>query len=515
MGWWDRIFGGLFKRKPHRPPPPPANPMRAVAVTAFTAEHTPVEGATVTIDNVGPNDFVGVTNGAGYVEFREVPVSLGASQLTIVAQGYKPYVMPVHLAPVNHILRVGDKAGGPADIELPPLQRAMETRPYGGTVRVEGVTFATADRGWFFPVFAPAYVLPVLFLRDQPRAEAYMDWMIKTGFNGARFFGGAINWPDWKQTPQESRAGLAALLPVFKRRGLYATASALTDTAITTYDHEAHVREIGAMAQAHGNLLVEIANEPYHATAQAGKVHDFNYLAQLARLVPPGVPVALGAPLTDEPSGELAAVLGKGSYVTTHLDRGGGQVVRGEWDMVRRCHSFMEVIDKTKRASLNNEPIGWNEVAIPGRRNANPAIAFAMGALSRLFGSGLVSHAEHGLRCQMPGPVQQRCHEEVIAGVKSVAVPGRLHYSREGLSDAPIAPSGLSGDGPQNGVLKVFAGIQGNAAYVMAVGLAGPGERGQSRRTGTEIPLTWINRWQPTGAVQSRPGFTVIEARRT
>lgn len=104
------------------PEPTPAPPvMRAVAVVIPN-----VTNALVTLDYT-PTPFVGRTNSDGYLCFKDVPVTLGASHLWVIADNYLPYDHHVDLPDHNIDLVVGG-APRPDQIGLPGLTPSVPSR---------------------------------------------------------------------------------------------------------------------------------------------------------------------------------------------------------------------------------------------------------------------------------------------------------------------------------------------------------------------------------------------------
>ncbi len=308
--------------------------------------------------------------------------------------------------------------------------------------------------------------------RDPRKALTFIDWAHRKGFNGVRIFLGALTW--YGQTPDSARAGLYQTLTELAHRGLVAQLTLLTDT-VTGYDKIGHIQACMGIAQLFENVLVEIANEPYHPT-QDGEVHDPNWLdLQGRRFVDPaGFAYAIGAPSYDEvaPDGSLPSPL-PGEWKSVHLARDDAHG-RGEWNMVRRIRELETIQRATGAYTQNNEMQGWGEFYIAGKRSANPSLAFVAGVLSRCFDVGYVSHAEHGLRADLPGTVQDQCHAEAIRGFTCIPFPEFLQYKNAGWTerDAPIAGADFNAvlraysfvNPPANRGVTVLVKVTGNPA---------------------------------------------------
>ncbi|MGH9309160.1 MAG: hypothetical protein ACRD1U_07290, partial [Vicinamibacterales bacterium] len=163
------------------------------------------------------------------------------------------------------------------------------------------------------------------------------------------------------------------------------------DTREIDVDMEQHVKAVGALAAAHGNALVEIANEPWHPT-QTRRLHGPVFVKTLAALVPEPVPVALG-------SAERDARYADSDYVTWHSPRGGGDE---GWQHVLEIAEGARLIARWQKPVIGDEPIGAAAERIAGRRDNDPGRFAAAGALTRLAGLGATFHYEGGLQARVP-----------------------------------------------------------------------------------------------------------------
>lgn len=361
--------------------------------------------------------------------------------------------------------------------------------PLAGRVRVDG-RFWVNDAGTYRPRYLSGFKLPALACQDPDRVQHYLDLAVTLGFNGVRTMAGALTWGP--QSPVEACDGLPMVLQEAAARNLSLEVTILTDSG-TGYDCRAQVDDIGMICDLADNAICEVANEPYHGS-QCDAVHDYANLAQwgAASLGARHLAWAEGAPETDEPSPE-AGYHFDGPYITLHLDRG-----RDEWNMVRRVRELENVSNTYDRPVMNNEPIGWAEVAEPGRRCANPAIAFTMGALSRGFEVGLVSHADHGLECDDPGPVQTQCHQAAVRGFRVYGVDTRLRFENAGWATSPIETARF-----EDTIVRAYSFMDGgDHGWSVLLGLTGdPGVR-------------WQNGFAPVRCVDEMVGVQVWEIAR-
>lgn len=71
----------------------------------------------------------------------------------------------------------------------------------------------------------------------------------------------------------------------------------------------------------------------------------------------------------------------------------------------------------TKRATVNSEPYGFDEVNDPGRRTNDPAIAYLMGVGCK-YGAGGTAHSTDGIQAVLLRPLQVECVKQFLAGLQ-------------------------------------------------------------------------------------------------
>lgn len=229
----------------------------------------------------------------------------------------------------------------------------------------------------------------------EAEAVAYLDWAREHGVTVVRVLSTARHL--FVLTPEDGRRGLPRLLALAGERGLYVEVVALADTlGLETDAIDAHVRQVGGIAAAHPNALVEIANEPFHAT-QHPSLKDRATLARLAALVPEGVLVAHGS---DAPESS-----GGGHYVTVHMPRLDG------WDHVRALAEGARLVGLYQRPVVSDEPIGAGARAVAGSRDDSPERFRAAALLTRMTGMHATFHYEGGLYGRLPAGAERACFE--------------------------------------------------------------------------------------------------------
>jgi hypothetical protein len=284
--------------------------------------------------------------------------------------------------------------------------------------------------------------------------DAYLAWAASEHLNVVRVLAMAKHL--FELPPGRGLTHLDALLRRAAAHRVFVEVVALADTASYPIDPATHVQRVVRVVVKHSNALIEIANEPYHAT-QAERVHDLGYLRELLRLVPPGVPAASGA-------SELPG-LEDGTYVTAHFPRSSGA---NGWGHVRDLSEGRALLRAARKPVISDEPIGAGPRFEPGRRDDDPERFRAAALASRLLGLGATFHYEGGLQARQPEGRELECFRAWQEGWS--LVPG----------SEPIAPTdpGVPG-GPVkalNGVAPVatFIGVRGGRAWVLSAGTLGP-----------------------------------------
>jgi len=220
-------------------------------------------------------------------------------------------------------------------------------------------------------------------------AVAFLDWAARQKLTVVRVLLMAQHL--FQLEPEEGRTALPRLLELAGARNLHVEAVLLADTKATDLDQQHHVKAAGEIAAAYGNALIEIANEPWHAT-QDVRLHDPTLVKKLAALVPATVPVALG-------SAERNTGYSAGRYATWHSPRASGQE---GWGHVLALADGAKLVADWGKPVISDEPIGAADALVPGRRDNEPARFGAAAALSRLAGLGATFHYEGGLQARLP-----------------------------------------------------------------------------------------------------------------
>ena len=370
-----------------------------------------------------------------------------------------------------------------------------DTPPQGpGSARIAGEsaragTHLTVRAGSFFRGSErfewrgiSAFRLVELVARGREReAVAFLDWARARGLTVVRTLLMARHL--FPLAPEDGLRALPRLLELARQRDLHVEVAALADTTVVTVDFAAHVRSAGEIAGRYPNAILELANEPGHRT-QDRRLHDPAFLAQLARLVPDNVPVALG-------SAEYAAAFAEGDYATFHFPRAPGP---DGWRHVVVLARGAKMRDDWRKPVINDEPIGAADVVATGRRDNDPRRFRAAAALTRLAGMGATFHHEGGLQARTPVRAELVCFEAWSAGLRML--DGLPEGGRFLEGDALAAVADV------RGARAVFAREFSHAVWLLALDPA------------ADAAVTWKAGWRGGEATGGGDGVRLFRANR-
>ena len=292
----------------------------------------------------------------------------------------------------------------PAGAPAPPEAAAAEQRAASGRLRIVGTAFRQGDSRFDWRGIT-AFRLAEMLAHDREReAVAFLDWAAAQQLTVVRVLLMAKNL--FSLEPADGIRALPRLLALAGTRGIHVEVVTLADTAHIAVDLEQHVKAAGAIAAGHANALVEIANEPWHAS-QDTRLHDPVYVKRLAELVPPGVPVALGSAETD-------ARYAAGGYATWHSPRSTGN---DGWGHVLALAEGAALLREWGKPLVSDEPIGAASALVSGRRDNAPGRFAAAAALTRLAGLQATFHYEGGLQGRIPAGTELECFTAWAAGL--------------------------------------------------------------------------------------------------
>src|SRR6266542_2144721 len=227
-------------------------------------------------------------------------------------------------------------------------------------------------------------------------ADRFLAWAHRRGLTVARVLAMGRNVMDLK--PADGRAALPRLLELAARHRMIIEVVALADTRDVPVDREEHLTALGRIIAEHGHAVLEVANEPAHAT-QAADVQRSEVLASLRARVPAAVPVALG-------SVEWGEGFAEANYVTWHVPR---LTSHEGWGHVLAIADGDALARRWKKPLVSDEPIGAGAKFEPGRRDDVPARFRAAALLTRLAGLGATFHYEGGLQAAIPTGRELEC----------------------------------------------------------------------------------------------------------
>ena len=312
----------------------------------------------------------------------------------------------------------------------------------------------------------------------EAEAIAFLDWARAQKLTVVRVLVMAKHL--FELSPDDGVKALPRLLALAADRGLAVEVVALADTADIKLDLAQHVKAVGAIAAAHSNAIVEIANEPWHPT-QDPRLHDPAFVKGLADLVPPSVPVALGA--IEGGDGYAAA----GTYATWHSPRSNAA---DGWGHVLEIAEGAALLVKWRKPLVSDEPIGAAEAHVPGRRDNEPGRFAAAAAFTRLAGLGATFHYESGLQARIPAGRELECFNAWNAALTALG----------GVPEGGRFDSGSTGVAAIAGARAVFGRHDDRQAWIAAID---PGD----------LKVRWEPSWHEIGR-QVVPGVMLLRASR-
>jgi hypothetical protein len=312
----------------------------------------------------------------------------------------------------------------------------------------------------------------------EPEAIALLDWARAQKLTVVRVLVMAKHL--FELSPDDGVKALPRLLALAAERELVVEVVALADTADIPLDLEQHVKAVAAIVVAHPNAVLEIANEPVHPT-QDRRLHDPAFVASLAKLVPPGVLVALGA--GDGADGFAAG----GHYATWHSPRSSDQ---DGWGHVLETSKGAALVSTLRKPLISDEPVGAAETAAPGRRDNDPRRFAATAIVGRLADLGSTFHYESGLQARVPAGRELECFTAWNAALTALAsVPEGGRFVQD-----------FSGVVRVDGARAVVGRQYDQQAWIAAID---PGE----------LNVQWQPSWHEVGR-QVLPGVVLLRASR-
>lgn len=289
-----------------------------------------------------------------------------------------------------------------------------------------------------------------------------LDWAAANGVTIVRVLS-QLPRGMFELTPETGRMHLPRLLVLAAERGLYVEVVGLAGTGIVTFDHRQHLTQIGQICAHATNCVIEIANEPNHAS-QAVQVRDPKYLLELRKLIPAHVMVSLGA--AHGPSDESMDYTG-GDYVTVHTNRSNAD---DGWKWVQHAREVQAMRDAHhQKFAVSDEP----------RRDfPREDQHLAYGLLMRMYGLGDTFHYLGGLHGQIPVGdelVGFLAHQRAWQIVTDDWSTGQ--YTAAHLTNSPVRVN--------DQVLRAYSSLQGSTGLTLLMNV----------RAGAVV--TWQHGWAP------------------
>jgi hypothetical protein len=328
-------------------------------------------------------------------------------------------------------------------------------------LRVDNATFRTADGRLFQWRGISAFrLLDYVADGNEAEMEKYLAWARGQRLTVVRVLAMGSSFMELK--PSEGRAALPRLLLLAAKHGLHVEVVALADTRALTVDLDEHLSDVGRIVGGHPNALLEVANEPTHAT-QAPAVGEAAGLMALAARLPADVPVALGSVEADE---DFAGP----DYATWHAPRDSKQ---DGWGHVLGLAEGAELVRKLRKPVISDEPIGAGPKYEPGRRDDAPARFRGAALLTRLAGLGATFHYSGGLQARIPEGRELQCfdawNEAWTLLPADVEIQGTFAVS--GTTDTVVQAF------DRTTAFGVFERIADSRGWVLAVGPGDPALR--------------------------------------
>jgi hypothetical protein len=380
--------------------------MKGVLVLVAGPKGERVKDATVTIDD-SPNVHFKTTNeeGEAYFVVSEIP----QSHLWIVHPAYQDYAHHLDLPEGNTQVRVGVPADPDRnDIILPSLQlleAALEP------LHVEGLRFVTASG-------VPWKMASLTGFRDYERwlrgedIIPLIEQTVNLGANCRRIFGmfdfGSPN--QQRLYPGEWGAEyydrLAEFFKIYEEYGLYIEWTVFADSQRAcpgTAEQIKHWELVTSRLRPIPNVLLEFCNE----------LDSHENRPNITAAKPIGICSSSGSNgAGNDPPGPYW------DYSALHSERPMNlpKLLQSTTTVAFSIYGTGGRFQGTRVATVVNEPIGFADVASPGRRVSDPNIAYYLG-LGCQWGAGGTAHSDCGVQSVLLSPIQEACVREFIRGI--------------------------------------------------------------------------------------------------
>lgn len=342
----------------------------------------------------------------------------------------------------------------------PPPSTLKPLTPDGPIFRVDGAPWRWAG--------CSAFLLGIRLAKGQD-VTPFLDWAQQTGFNVLRVFAVMSIVPPKRGLPPFilSPDEVTRLLEVVNARGMYVEFTG-GDYQILMPDYKDQRRYLESIAAVMSSNPLEYCNEPWKNGMDVERMGSF-----------PGVVQASGnytlRNTWDASKNRMIQTMpAVRDYLTTHSER------KAEWPRVphemeelrrgwkgvveRGPHAGkLEIFTGVRVPVVEDEPTGAAEVADGNSRSDVPADFFDYAATCALFGAGGTFHSSAGVDTLVPGPVQQACAQQFMAGMQAVPINAPFwDYTRGGRSNCPLEHDDAK-------ALRTYVKINGNYAVALVV----------------------------------------------
>jgi hypothetical protein len=270
------------------------------------------------------------------------------------------------------------------------------------------VKLILAERSTIPPLFSVSAFNPLALNEEK------IEYFVQRGVNMFRHFG----WTSWGMYDRESARERVYKLADANPSLLFMP-TVLCDTLAHPVDYDRTVR---AWGDAPANVLIELANEPYHASQRDDLLpwcNEFKW----------DRPHWAAGATRDDVSHDLT----NGTFVTRHFERFDGDSLHRDdsagWRWVRHAREGWDLSGSVNKYVHDNEP---------RRTDMNPIKHFAAGVLAKMFRMGTTFHYSGGLISSLPTDIERMCLEEKVRGFRLIPDEWRGLYYTPGSKECPF-----------------------------------------------------------------------------
>lgn len=343
------------------------------------------------------------------------------------------YIPPVPPPPPTGPVPPAPPPGDPTDPGGPPVPAGPpgpSTGPFAppqtgsGNLRINGKLFYTPGGSVYYWRSCTDFLLLKKHLDGEDITPILAD-RTAAGAHMVRVLGMCVNIADFNPANYPNYLiDLPGFMDLLAANGLdcefvvFADAQALApfDTALEQQEWLGQVRDA---LLGKPNVVLELVNE--------GFKNGVNYLNHTR---PTGI---LSCADSDQKPDDYPATP-PWDYATLHTPRD------AEWP--RKAKNAMEVADILGRPAICDEPMGADEVNIPGSRSNVPNDFFDYAAVAMLLAGGATFHSQDGVTSSLFRPTTLACANAFYAAINVIPENVLLGtYTRGPLSDCPIQHS--------------------------------------------------------------------------